>query len=198
MSTDFALLRSIMTKHGRTLRSLHGLLLVAALAGAAACDSAGDADAQRDPPPIPEDDVAFIDHLVPHHATAIMMADEVLERGSDAEVRAMAAMMKTAQQEEIDLMLSKRSAITGRQTTPTMDDPHADGDMAEMSGLSGLELDRTFLRDMIPHHAGAVSTAHRALPNLADAELRALAESTVKNQTREAAKMLDKLEALGG
>ena len=30
--------------------------------------------------------------------------------------------------------------MTGRQTVPTMDDPHMHADMAELSGLSGLAL----------------------------------------------------------
>jgi uncharacterized protein (DUF305 family) len=188
---------SIMKSHQFISRSIHVLLLASAALVAGACTDGGNSDDQREPPSTPEDDVAYIDELVPHHAGALDMANEVLARGADPDVRAMATMMRAAQQQEIDLMLSKRESITGRQTMPTMDDPHMHADMAELSELSGVALDRAFLRHMIPHHAGAVVTSHRALPNLTDAELRELAQMTIEMQTREAAEMLTKLEALG-
>ena len=174
-------------------------ILLAFVAGVAlaACGEDDDMAMGREPPSIPEDDVAYVEELVPHHMGAIEMADEVLARGADPEVRAMASEMKTAQEDEIATMMSTRHAMTGRDAMPMMADPHMDADMAELRGLSGLELDRAFLRHMIPHHAGAVLTSHRALPNLTRPELRELAEMTVAVQTREAAAMLDRLEALG-
>ena len=172
-------------------------LVVVLSAFASGCTDKDAEEGRRDPPSIPEDDVAYIDELVPHHAMAISMADEVLARGSDPAVRAMAEMMKQTQQREIDTMLSVRASLTGDDDMPTMIDPHNDADMAQLSSLQGIELDRAFLRNMVPHHAGAVVTSHRALPNLRQDELRGLAESTVAAQIKEAAAMQAKLEALG-
>lgn len=160
------------------------------------CDD-GDVAGSTEPPAIPRSDLEYIDQLAPHHQMAMEMADQVLARGSDPEVVAMAEAMKAAQTEELATLQSVREDLTGRRQFPSMVDPHGEDDLAELSGLSGIELDREFLRHMIPHHAGAVQTSHRALPNLAEDELIDLAEMTIEMQTREMNQMLDMLERLG-
>jgi len=65
-----------------------------------------------------------------------------------------------------------------------------------LARLSGVELDRAFLDHMIPHHAGAVDMAHRALPNLTSPELQTMARDTIANQTHEMNVMLDMRERL--
>jgi uncharacterized protein (DUF305 family) len=145
---------------------------------------------------IPADDVDFIDQLAPHHASAIDMADEVIARGADAHVKTMAQQMKDAQNEEIAKMEVARQELTGRRMGDPVEDPHSEQDMAEMAKLSGIELDRAFLVHMIPHHADAVSVAHRALRNLERHDMRELAEMTVVAQTREMNEMLEMLDML--
>ncbi len=181
----------------RVIQNLPPVLLTLASSFALIACTNDTAPDSREPPSIPEDDVAYVDELVPHHEMATRMADEVIARGANGDVRAMAERMKAAQQEEIAILLSAREAVEGQRAVPPMVDPHMDADMAELRSLSGLELDRAFLRHMIPHHAGAVVTSHRAMPNLQRDDLRALAQMTVEMQTREAAEMLDKLESLG-
>jgi uncharacterized protein (DUF305 family) len=148
-------------------------------------------------PAIPANDVEFIDQLAPHHAAMIEMGDEVIARGADADVKAMAQHMKHMQNEEIAAMEAARQELTGHSVGKPVQDPHNDEDMVEMAELSGIELDRAFLIHMIPHHADAVSVAHRALRNLERDDMRELAEMTVVAQTREMNEMLDMLEHLG-
>lgn len=133
----------------------------------------------------------------PHHAAAIDMADEVIARGADADVKMMAQQMRDAQNEEIAMMQAARQDLTGRNAGDPVEDPHSDQDMAEMAELSGMELDRAFLVHMIPHHADAVSISHRALRNLERDDMRELAEMTITAQTREMNEMLDMLQHLG-
>jgi uncharacterized protein (DUF305 family) len=166
------------------------------IAGIAACNS-NDSDG-TDVPPIPEDDVAYIDTLVPHHQDAIDMAHHVIMRGASAEMKAMAEQMKTDQAAEIELMLRIRRDVAGSDAVDAAEDPHMQSEMAEMATMSGHELEIMFLREMVPHHAGAVVSSHRALPNLTNQELRDLALLTIDKQTREAAEMLDMLEVHGG
>lgn len=166
----------------------HKILLVTAL-GFAACDSS-DRDVPL-PPDVPADDLAFIDGLVPHHGMAIEMAREELARGTSEEVKAMAQEMINMQQAEIDLLVSVRRDLSGTSPIFKLEDPHGDRDLVELQQLAGLALDRTFLDEMIPHHAGAVILAHRALPNLERPELIDLAANTIQMQTREMNTMLD-------
>jgi uncharacterized protein (DUF305 family) len=179
-----------------TTRKAHWVAAAVLTAGLAACNS-NDAE-EPDVPPIPEDDVAYIDTLVPHHQDAIEMADHVISRGTSAEMKAMAEQMKADQAAEIDLMLRIRRDIAGGDEIDAAADPHMESEMAEMATMSGHELEVMFLREMVPHHAGAVVSSHRALPNLTNQELRDLAVLTIDKQTREAAEMLDMLEAHGG
>lgn len=170
-------------------------MMFAVAATLAACQDEDVADS-REPPAIPANDVDFIDQLVPHHEDAMAMADEVLARGADAELKAMAERMKGAQAEEIDMMQAARADMTGRAAADPVEDPHSEGDMSDLAGLSGVELDRAFLRHMIPHHAGAVVLSHRALENLERDDMRELAGMTIVAQTREMNEMLDMLERL--
>lgn len=121
------------------------------------------------------------------------MSDEVIARGADREVREMAEQIKLVQQREIDELLSLRAELSPGFGRPTVIDPHGESDLAAMAAASGPTLDALFLEHMIPHHAGAVSLAHRALPNLTVPALRELAETTFVQQTREMNELLDML-----
>lgn len=148
----------------------------------AACSEPGDAI----PPPFtPANDVQFIDGMIPHHQGAVMMADHILERGQSSELKAMAQRMKTSQNQEIERMRAARQALTGSGDTPPMNDPHMIADMMRMMQLSGDTLDRAFLQDMIPHHAGALIMSHRALPNLQRPDMQELANQILDSQARE-------------
>lgn len=45
-------------------------------------------------------DLQFVRKMLPHHEKAIMMAEKVLEQGSDAEIRKLARKMLKAQNQE--------------------------------------------------------------------------------------------------
>lgn len=148
------------------------------------------------PPAIPQDDVALIDGMVPHHQMAIDMANEELARGASADVKQMAQSMIDKQRQEIDLLQGIRKDLTGSTAVARVNDEHAMADMSELRSLSGNELDVAFLQDMIPHHASAVVMAHRAMPNLTRADLMDFAHATIDGQTKEMADMLDMKHAL--
>jgi len=100
---------------------------------------------------------------------------------------------------EIDTLQRIRADLTGDEPSEAdlesdEEDPHMTSDLGNMQDMAGSELDRAFLWEMIPHHGGAVVVSHRALPNLENAELRDLAETTIAAQTREMNAMLDMIE----
>jgi uncharacterized protein (DUF305 family) len=162
--------------------------------GLAACSDNNSSEVESvSPPPIPADDVDLIDNLVPHHQMAIQMADVEVSNGTRQDVKEMAQMMKIAQQEEIVKMQNIRAELVGSDRIAAMRDPHGEQDLAELQAATGADVDRLFLENMIPHHAGAVSLAHRAFDNLTNPELRNMAHMAVVAQTREMNEMLDKL-----
>lgn len=167
------------------------LFLVAFAAG---CSDSSDGEVGTvEPPPIPASDVDLIDNLVPHHREAIRMADEQIARGASGDVRAMAEEMRADQQREIDELLAIRAELEPGVQLRTMSDPHSERDHDVLASAAGAELDVLFLENMIPHHAGAVSLAHRAMPYLTVPKLQEIADMTVVKQTREMNEMLDML-----
>lgn len=66
--------------------------------------------------------------------------------------------------------------------------------MAAMHDMSGAELDQMFLEEMIPHHAAALPTSHRANPHLTRPELKTLADKMFVAQGEEIGEMSSMLE----
>jgi uncharacterized protein (DUF305 family) len=178
----------------RALSWTRFIAAVVAVTAAIACNDSDESSGMA-PSPIPEGDVAYIDMLTKHHQGALEMANHEIERGASAELKAMAAMMKQDQQAEIDLMQQIRQEIAPDEDNDAVDDPHMLADMEHMATLSGGPLDEMFIRDMIPHHAGAVMMSHNALPNLEDQRLKDIAATTIVKQTRESNTLLDMLES---
>ena len=149
------------------------------------------------PPPFtPENDLQFIDALMPHHLAAIEMAEEVLERGVRDDVRHLAQNIIAAQREEVSIMRHAREELAGCPDAPSMNDPHMEEDMMKLKQLSGEALDHAFLIHMIPHHSVAVSLVHRAMPYLQRHDLKHIAHDAFHSQAREIGEMERILEEL--
>jgi uncharacterized protein (DUF305 family) len=175
------------------------LILAAALVLGAGCmdsDDHGGDTSEGVQPVVVDNDLEFIDAMVPHHEMAVMMADMVLKKGSDAHVKEMAQTMKDAQASEIAELKATRKRLSGSDEVPEMHDPHMDEDMDAMMASSGAALDRMFLEHMIPHHAGAIQIAHNALPNLEEANLKAMAMKIVDDQAEEIGMIHDMLKGM--
>jgi uncharacterized protein (DUF305 family) len=156
-------------------------ILVLGVSAIIACDSQHhDAGATS-----PRSDVEFIDAMIPHHEMALEMTDMVLQKGSDVEVKAMAQAMKDAQATEIAEMKVIRTRLAGSAETTAHHDEHMMADMEKLAATSGAALDRLFLEEMLPHHAGAIKMAHEALPYLEETELQVMANKIVYDQARE-------------
>ena len=63
-------------------------------------------------------DLAFIDAMIPHHQSAIMMAQMAVERAQHPELKALAQAIIDAQQQEVEQMQAWRVAWSGA-ATPT-------------------------------------------------------------------------------
>lgn len=146
-------------------------------------------------------DVMYLDHMTMHHQMALDMARAVGTRGTSTEVRQMLDGMIRAQSAEIDSMKAWRARwYPDAPATPAPPAEHAammgmHMDMGAFENATGADLDRVFLLDMIPHHAGAITMAAEAQKKSERPEIVALSRAIIVEQAREIADMQRLLEA---
>ena len=138
-------------------------------------------------------DRAFIDAMVPHHESAIEMAEAALAAGlSQPELLTVANDIVESQQAEIDEMRSWREDWFGSSEI----DPEGASGLGLSDEAMGMEhatseiegaddVDRAFAAAMIPHHEGAIQMAELARERGQHEEIRTLAEAIVSAQQRE-------------
>lgn len=140
-------------------------------------------------------ELQFIDTMIAHHQAAIDAAQLVATRAEHAELKALAKTIISDQQREISQMREWRSKWFGdREPAINMDLPGMRGGMQNMD-LEKLDLlkenafDLEFIRQMVPHHEGAVTMARNLLSKETNAELKTLAENIIHAQESEIGKM---------
>jgi uncharacterized protein (DUF305 family) len=147
-------------------------------------------------------DRAFIDTMVPHHESAMAMAEIAQERAEHDELRQMADEIIAAQSAEIADMKEWREEWFGSAETPPMSEMpvlpgmsmpagHAmEGDTmdmtAEVDDLRDADpFDLFFIDAMIRHHEQATEAARLVLDQTERKAIRTLAEAIIEAQTRE-------------
>ena len=165
---------------------LLSLAAVIAIAVAGCGGSGGGANTGANAYTIPfiaQNDVQYIDAMVPHHLMAIDMAQMVLDRGASVQIKAIA-------QAIISMGKALGMTVTGSDVIPTPPrDPYLDKMMMDMEAMSGAQLDMMFLKSMIGHHSEAIAIAERALDQLNRADMKANAEAVISDQAREIGEM---------
>jgi uncharacterized protein (DUF305 family) len=140
-----------------------------------------------------ETDAAFVAEMIPHHESAIEMAEIARKQAEHPEIKKLANAIVSTQSEEIETL---------SQISERLGDEHAGASLgmseAEMgmhmdsSSLEGAEpFDQEFIDMMISHHQGAIIMAEYELANGSDDEAMALAEEIIGAQTREIEQMND-------
>ncbi len=184
-----------MIGHRRTLAVLAAAAVVLAIVGCGGDDSSGDrtiATAGASSVPF---DRAFIDAMVPHHESAIAMAQEAKQAGlSQPDLVKIADDIIATQQAEIDQMLAWREEWFGAGPRESEEEALAvlglsaeeAGMMAHEGELPGAEdVDKAFAEMMIEHHEGAIKMAQLASARGGHDETRQLAEAIIAAQARE-------------
>ncbi len=137
-------------------------------------------------------DRQFIDMMVPHHMSAVAMAQIALTRARRPQIKALARSIISDQNSEISQMKTWRQQWYGSAATP---------DMMHMPMLPGLTMgmgmtdlnalktanpfDKAFIIDMMPHHQLAIDAATLELAHGSHPQLKNLALSIIKGQSRE-------------
>ena len=101
---------------------------------------------------------AYVTEMVAHHLEAVAAARQ-LERSPRAEMREFGAAIVASQSAQIDQMEQWLSDWFPSRSGQADYQPM----MRDLTGLSGDQLDRVFLEDMVGHHMGAVMMSQRLL-----------------------------------
>lgn len=125
----------------------------------------------------------FIEGMIPHHQEAVDTAKEVIARGGTTpEIKQLVENIVVAQEKEIAEM---KVWYETWYKESYKDDGKYSPMMRELSNLSGKELDRVFLEDMIMHHMGALMMARSVQPHIEHQEMTNLTEAILNTQTAE-------------
>jgi len=141
-------------------------------------------------------DEQFIDMMVPHHQSAVGMAQVALTRAGHRQIKSLARAIVAAQDGEMRQMKIWRMQWYGSATTPDMGHmPLLPGLKTTMNGMSMMHdivvlktaktFDKAFIDAMTPHHQLAIEAATLELAHGSHAPLKALALSIIKGQSRE-------------
>ena len=170
------------------------------------------------------DDVAFMQHMIVHHAQAVEMVELLQTRGAHPGVRRLGQRIAQSQEAEIALMrgwLSDRgqplempgmggghagmdhSAHAGHamppSDTPIMAGMLSPAQMQALAAASGPAFDRLFLEGMIRHHQGALDMVDALMVKPGAAEDTMLSDfttSVVGDQSAEILRMQSLLSDL--
>ncbi len=141
-------------------------------------------------------DRQFIDMMVPHHQSAVAMAQVALTRVQHPQIKSLARSIIADQNSEISQMKTWRQQWYGSSTTPSMANmPMLPGMKMSMSGMmmvhdiaslkTATPFDKVFIDDMTPHHQMAIDAATLELARGSHQQLKDLALAIIKGQSRE-------------
>jgi uncharacterized protein (DUF305 family) len=140
-------------------------------------------------------ELQFLDTMIVHHQGAIDMAQLVNTRSQRPEMKKLAQAIIDEQRREITQMRAWREKwFSEAKPAINMDFPGmragmAGMDMVKLDSLKSNEFDLEFLRQMIPHHEGAVEMSKALRSSDSYAELKEFSESIIKAQTAEIEQM---------
>jgi uncharacterized protein (DUF305 family) len=149
-------------------------------------------------------ELQFIDTMIAHHQGAVDMALLVNTRSQRDVMKKLAQGILKEQRQEIAQMQQWREAwFAGAKSAVNMDFPGmkkgmSGMDMGRLNSLKANEFDIEFLRQMIPHHEGAIEMAKALKAGNEYADMQQLADSIIASQTAEVAQMKEWLSGWSG
>jgi uncharacterized protein (DUF305 family) len=144
-----------------------------------------------------EYDLRFIDGMIPHHQGAIKMAEQVLQKSHNPEVKKLAEEIIKAQKKEIAQMQEWRKtwypdakdaimyhAPMGHSMSMSKEDMESMMMMTDL-GAADAGFDQRFVQGMIAHHEGALIMAKDAQVKSKRPEIQQLAQAILVSQAAE-------------
>lgn len=146
----------------------------------------------------------FIVQMIPHHKAAIQMSENILKFTSNPDIEQIACNIISEQTKGIEKM-ERILCCCSRQCNSTEDlcayQEHVEKHMQKMFDcMRTVEVvnpnDCNFLREMIPHHEGAVALSEIALQYCICEELKPILQSIIASQKQEICQMQELMECL--
>jgi len=144
-------------------------------------------------------DQAFLEAMIPHHKSAVEMAEVARRRSERPEIQRLAEDIVSAQSKEIRQMEQIHQRLFDAPIEPDPGAHQGLGLSAEEAGMAHMEssdalerarpFDKAFIDEMIGHHQGAIRMAKAVLERTEDDEVRSLATAIADAQTREIEQM---------
>lgn len=139
---------------------------------------------------------SFIEQMIPHHRAAIDMSENLLRYTSNIPLQNIALNIISSQKESIENMTAAFSACQSFLNTPQevacyqMHNEAILKTMFHEMTCAGVDnnIDANFMRQMIPHHRGAVRMSENALRYPLCPELVPLLNAIITSQKRASAK----------
>lgn len=134
----------------------------------------------------------FIVQMIPHHRAAIEMSNNILKYTTDLEVEKIATQIieeQTKSMEHMQKILPNCKCLTNTKEALCLYQRRMNQIMQTMFSAMGAacatnQLNADFLREMIPHHRGAVEMSRLTLQYPICPELIPILESIIANQER--------------
>jgi uncharacterized protein (DUF305 family) len=140
-------------------------------------------------------DLQFLDTMIAHHQGAIDMAQLVETRAQHTELKSLAKSIIEDQQKEIAQMKKWRDEwFAGKPAAvnmafPGMHQGMSGMDMEKLDDLKENGFDLEFIKQMIPHHQGALVMAEDAAGKAQHPEIKGLADQITAAQQAEIKQM---------
>ncbi|MEU9236401.1 DUF305 domain-containing protein [Streptomyces subrutilus] len=142
-------------------------------------------------------DHAYVRGMIEHHRQALTMSSLAPQRASADGVKRLAERIAAAQQPEIGAMegwLARHPAPPGASGGHGHDHSAMPGmatqeQLRELTGATGADFDRLFLKLMTAHHEGALKMAGQALAGGNNVAVEEMATEVVATQTAEVHRM---------
>ncbi len=143
-------------------------------------------------------DLDFTNMMIPHHQSAVDMAQSYLPKGKDEKIKTMAQNIIDAQKKEIEEL--KTLAANHKPSTKKDEHAvagHAGGEHNElmqamntmMDKMTGMKMtgdaDKDFVSMMIPHHQSAVDMAENEISHGKHVEMKKFAQKVIDSQSKE-------------
>ncbi len=143
-------------------------------------------------------DLDYATMMIPHHQSAVEMAEMYLPKGKDEKIKSMAQNIVTSQKKEIDelkVLIAKHN--TDGKKEVHADKGHGDGEHNElmeamntmMDKMKGMQMsgdaDKDFATMMIPHHESAVMMSQNEISHGKHIEMKKMAQKIIEDQNME-------------
>lgn len=132
-----------------------------------------------------EFEIAYVNQIVAHHTAALEMAQSVVDRAPNEEVRAAAAKIIEDQKKEINDLTTFLQQKYGQQPNPDERMSNSPGMMQQMDNADPATAEKMFLLGMREHHEIAIGMGEIALQKAQSQEILSQAETMISTQQAE-------------